>query len=177
MANRSLSPPHLRPARSDDSDGISALIDSVLREYGDQLLLKGGDRDLLDIDRYYVAVGGAFVVLEDNGQIRGTHAVVPAPNQAGICILKRLYLDAALRGTIWGSQLMQWTLDWARAHQMQRIEFWSDTRFARAHRFFARTGFQPDGRIRTVEDGWMTYQEYFYFMDTPFPNILKLRQT
>ena len=175
MANQPLSIPHLRPARSEDCGGIIDLINSVLQEYGDQLLLEDGDRDLLDIDRYYVAVGGAFVVLDDNGNIRGTHAVVPAPSQPGICILKRLYLDATLRGTLWGSQLMQWTLDWARDQQMQRIEFWSDTRFSRAHRFFARTGFQSDGRIRTVEDGWMPYQEYFYFMDAPFPHISERR--
>jgi putative acetyltransferase len=70
---------------------------------------------------------------------------------------------------------MQWALDWARKQGMQRIEFWSDTRFARAHRFFARFGFQRDGRIRTVEDGWLPYQEYFYFLDAPFPHLDKLR--
>jgi putative acetyltransferase len=151
------------------------LIDDVLNEYGDRLSPDAADRDLLDIGSYYVATGGMFVVLEDTGRIRGTHAAIPAPQQPGVCIFRRLYLESGLRGGPWGSRLMQWALDWARKQGMQRIEFWSDTRFARAHRFFARFGFQRDGRIRTVEDGWLPYQEYFYFLDAPFPHLDKLR--
>ena len=157
--------PILRPATPGDRDSIIGLIDRVLSEYGDRLVLETLDRDLLDIDGCYVAKGGAFVVLEETGRIRGTHATVPDPGQAGICVFKRLYLDAALRGGPWGVQLMQWGIDWARAHGMHRVEFWSDTRFARAHRFFSRFGFQRDGRVRTVPEGWMPYREYFYFLD------------
>jgi hypothetical protein len=46
---------------------------------------------------------------------------------------------------------------------MHRIEFWSDTRFTRAHAFFARLDFHRDGRIRSMDDGYMPYQEYFFF--------------
>jgi putative acetyltransferase len=141
------------------------LIDRVLGEYGDRLVPETADRDLLDIEGHYVAWGGAFVVLDDAGRIRGTHAVIPDTGQPGVCSLKRLYLDAALRGGCWGAQLMQWSIAWARTHGMHRIEFWSDTRFARAHRFFSRFGFQRDGRIRSVAEGWTPYEEYFYFLD------------
>jgi putative acetyltransferase len=168
------STPYLRPAQPQDRDAIIALIDEVLSEYGDRLSPDGADRDLRDIDGYYVAAGGMFIVLEDTGRIRGTHAVLPAPQQPGVCVFRRLYLDPGLRGGLWGLRLMQWTLHWAREHGMHRIEFWSDTRFDRAHRFFARFGFQRDGRIRTVEDGWLPYQEYFYFLDAPFPDNDKL---
>jgi hypothetical protein len=48
---------------------------------------------------------------------------------------------------------------------MQRLECWSDTRFTRAHAFFARGGFQGDGRVRRMHDGWMPYEEYFFFRD------------
>jgi hypothetical protein len=43
------------------------------------------------------------------------------------------------------------------------VELWSDTRFTRAHAFFARHGFQRDGRVRSMDDGWLPYQEYFYW--------------
>jgi putative acetyltransferase len=163
------STPYLRPAQPQDRDAIIALIDDVLSEYGDRLSPEVADRDLLDIDSYYAAAGGTFIVLEDMGRIRGTHAAIPVPQQPGVCVFRRLYLETGLRGGPWGSRLMQWALDWAREHGLHRIEFWSDTRFERAHRFFARFGFQRDGRIRTVEDGWLPYQEYFYFLDAPFP--------
>ncbi len=48
---------------------------------------------------------------------------------------------------------------------MHRVEFWSDTRFTRTHAFFARFGLQRAGRIRTMHDGWMPYQEYCYYLD------------
>jgi putative acetyltransferase len=157
----------IRAATPADRDAIMALIDTVLREYDDRLWLQGADRDLLDIDQHYVAQGGAFIVLDDSGQVRGTHAVVPDALRPGVCYFRRLYLEATLRGSAWGTRLMQWTLDWARTHAMHRVEFWSDTRFTRAHAFFARFGFQRDGRIRSMDDGWKPYQEYFYFLDVP----------
>lgn len=156
---------HIRPAVPEDRDAIMALIDTVLHEYGDRLWIEGADSDLLDIEGHYVAVGGAFIVLDEADQIRGTHAVVPDAVRPGVCYFRRLYLDAAWRGGPWGQRLMQWTLDWARAHRMHRVEFWPDTRFTRAHAFFARFGFQRDGRIRTMHDGWKPYQEYFYFLN------------
>jgi putative acetyltransferase len=157
----------LRAATPEDRDAIMALIDTVLREYDDRLWLQGADRDLLDINRHYMAQGGAFIVLDDRGEIRGTHAVVPDTLRPAVCYLRRLYLEATWRGSSWGTRLMQWTLDWAHAHAMHRVEFWSDTRFTRAHAFFARFGFQRDGRVRSMDDGWKPYQEYFYFLDLP----------
>ena len=156
---------HLRPVRPADQDAIMALIDGVYREYGDRLCLENADRDLLDIDGHYLQTGGAFIVLDEAGQVRGTHAVLPEATRPGVCYFRRLYLEAALRGGPWGTRLMQWAIDWARDHGIRRIEFWSDTRFTRAHAFFARLGFQRDGRLRTMEDGWLPYQEYFFFRD------------
>ena len=97
----------LRPARPEDQTAIMALIDAVYHEYGDRLCLENADRDLLDIDAYYVKVGGAFVVLDDAGRVRGTHAALPEATQARVCVFRRLYLEAALRGGPWGARLMQ----------------------------------------------------------------------
>ena len=60
---------------------------------------------------------------------------------------------------------MDWAIEQARQEEFKRIEFWSDTRFTRAHRFFERIGFQRDGRIREMSDGWIPYQEYFFWYD------------
>ena len=60
---------------------------------------------------------------------------------------------------------MQVTINWAIEKGFRRVEFWSDTRFERAHQFFARFGFQRDGRQRTMHDGHTPYKEYFFFLD------------
>ena len=142
-----------------------ALINAVYHKYGDCLCLENADRDLLDTDAYYIKAGGAVVVLDDTGHVRGTHAMLPEATRAKVCIFRRLYLEAALRGVPWGAQLMQWTIVWAHAHSMHRVEFWSDTRFTQAHVFFARFGFQCEGRLWSMDDGCIQYQEYFFFLN------------
>jgi putative acetyltransferase len=155
----------LRPATPADVDSLVALIDGVYREYGDVIYLDGADADLLDVDRYYRAKHGEFVVLDDAGVVRGAHAVLPFADRPGVCTFRRLYLDPALRGGSVGKQLMLWAVDWAVAHDLQRVEFWSDTRFARAHQFFKRLGFRATGDVREMHDGAAPYSEYFFYGD------------
>lgn len=156
---------NLRSAMSGDGEDILGLIDSVLREYGDRIAIDGADADLIDIDSEYSAHGGDFVVLDDDGRIRGTHAVRPDQRHPGVCNFCRLYLDTNLRGGHWGGDLMQWALDWARTNGFERVELWSDSRFVRAHSFFLRFGFRHDGRWRDIADGATPYRERFFFMD------------
>jgi putative acetyltransferase len=162
--------PTLRPFVADDQDGVITLVDEVYHEYGDRLCLPGADADLADIAGTYLDHGGAFIVLAA-GTIVGSHALLPLDPEAGTCTFRRLYLDSSLRGTGWGEKLMGWAIELARAQDFERVEFWSDTRFRRAHRFFERIGFQRDGRTRQMDDGWVPYQEYFFWrdLDTPLP--------
>jgi putative acetyltransferase len=160
--------PTLRPFAADDEDGVIALVDRVYREYGERLCLKGADRDLTDIPGTYLQPGGSFVVLAGD-TILGSHAMLPLDRENGTCTFRRLYLDSSLRGTGWGETLMDWAVEDARGEGFQRVEFWSDTRFTRAHRFFERIGFQRDGRSREMVDGWSPYQEYFFWRDLGAP--------
>jgi GNAT superfamily N-acetyltransferase len=122
---------------------------------------------LLAVDRTYREPGGEFVVLvdpaNDTGRIYGAHAVLPFADRPGICTFRRLYLDPSLRGGETGTRLMQWAIDWAAGQGLVRVEFWSDTRFTRAHRFFERLGFVRTGEIREMNDGAMPYREYFFW--------------
>jgi putative acetyltransferase len=158
----------LRPAVAADTGGIIALIDAVYREYDDRVCLQAADGDLLDVNASYVAHGGAFVVLTDGQRILGTHAILPLSAQ-GICTFRRLYLDFSLRGRGWGEKLMEWAMEAARERGISRVEFWSDTRFSRAHRFFERHGFVRSGEVRDMEDGHLPYQEYFFFWELQRP--------
>ena len=150
----------LRPAVAADQPGIIELVNRIYQEYGDRICLERADGDLLDIASNYTQQGGEFVVLEREGTILGTHALVPLSERPGCCTFRRLYLDSSLRGY----RLMQWALDLADERGFQRIEFWSDTRFTRGHQFFRRLGFATDGQIRKMNDGWDEYQEYFFFL-------------
>ncbi len=166
--------PQLRPAVAADQPGIIDLINRVYQEYGDRICLEQADGDLLDLQATYWDPGGEFVVLERDGTIVGTHAILPLVDQENCCTFRRLYLDESLRGQQWGEHLMQWALERARDKGYERVEFWSDTRFTRAHRFFHRLGFQRDDQVREMTDGWEDYQEYFFYRrldDHPSDNL------
>lgn len=161
-----IGPCRLRPATNMDRDAVAGLIDGIYREYGDRLMLENADADLLDIQKNYFDTDGIFIVVEDEqGRIVATHAVVPAPGRTGLCWFKRLYLKPEYRGTEMGNVLMNWAIAEARERGMKRVEFWSDSRFKRAHKFFERFGFRRDGRERQMTDGSMPYSEYFFALD------------
>lgn len=156
----------LRNATNADGKAIAKLIDSVYGEYGDRLMLEGADSDLLDIEKNYFAVGGTFVAVESAaGEIIATHSVLPANDNDGLCWFKRLYLHPTKRGTEWGNILMNWAIIVAQRKGLERVEFWSDSRFKRAHQFFERFGFRRDGRERHMDDGSMPYSEYFFHLN------------
>lgn len=152
----------LRPATVADAPGIIALVDGVYREYGDRTHLDEADRDLLSLHNFYP--GGEFVVLVDDERVVGLHGVVPLETPS-LCTFRRLYLLPELRGSGWGEKLMRWAIDRAAELGFARVEFWSDTRFVRAHAFFQRLGFVKDGRTRTMHDSWEPYSEYFFYRE------------
>ena len=142
----------IRSVTSGDRQAVTTLIESVYGEYGEQVCLDGAEADLLTLPEPYRQQGGEFVVLDDGGRIRGTHAVLPLDHATRICTFRRLYLEPELRGQGWGERLMQWAVDWASERGFVRVEFWSDIRFERAHRFFRRLGFVSDGTVREMDD-------------------------
>lgn len=153
-------------AFNSDQEQIIRLIDGCYQEYGDRVVLAGDDSDLLDIEGNYRDRQGEFIVVRDNkNRVVGTHAVVPIAQSSNLCTFRRLYLDTRLRGTGIGKALMVWAIDWARTAGFRRVEFWSDTRFARAHAFFEKLGFQTQGETRDMNDGIQPYSEYFFWLD------------
>lgn len=161
----------MRPGRKEDAEELIRLVGGVYREYGDEVYLEGYDGDLLDVEESYRSQGGEFVVMEREGEIVGAHATQPVDVERGIASLRRLYLQPEMRGTGAGKALMDWALEWCREHGFRRIEFWSDTRFERAHRFFERFGFKRGG-IRHIEDGPLSFAEHHFSMNLRIENVI-----
>ena len=156
----------LRRATNQDSPELIALIDTVYREYGEVMHTAGADSDLLEIEGRYSGKGGDFVVLQDGeNTIVGCHATLPIDTGIGLLTFRRLYLEKSLRGSGHGKSLMDWAVEWAREKEYRQVEFWSDTRFSAAHRFFETYGFERTGEIRDMDDGALPYSEYFFRME------------
>lgn len=153
----------LRPVRPRDKDGIISLIDTIFREYGDEIFLDGADSDLLDLAAHYEP--GLFMVFANGDDVRGTVALEYHEKDPSIVILRRMYLNAKLRGTGAGARLINWALTKAVEVDARRMELWTDTRFERAHFFYKKMGFTDSGEVRAMNDGAMPYEEYMYYKD------------
>ena len=151
----------IRPATAVDRDVIIELIDTCLREINDRVFLEGESRDLLDVNAAYDQRGGAFVVLELNGEVIGTHATLPTDVEQGTATFRRLYLKRSHRGAGHGARLMEWAVDWCRTHGFKEIVFWSDTNFTRAHQLFESFDFTK-GETREMNDGAVPYSEFHF---------------
>lgn len=150
----------LRLATDEDSEHVIKLIDAILMEHNDRACLTGSESDLTTIESSYQGRGGAIVVLLDGDKIIGTHAVMPIEKTPAVCTFRRLYLDQDYRGTIASTRLMQWAIDYAKEAGFKRVEFWSDTRFERAHKFFEKFAFEKTGLEREMTDSFEPYSEF-----------------
>ena len=156
---------NIRRASNDDSNEIISLITSIYNEYGEIMYTEGADRDLLDIRGNYHAKGGDFIVMVNEvDEIIGSHATLPINTNDGVLTFRRLYLKKNYRGEGAGKKLMDWAVKWSIENQFNRVEFWSDVRFKRAHDFFEKYGFVKSGEIREMNDGALPYSECFFYM-------------
>ena len=147
----------IRPVKNSDTDQVLKIISDTFEEYGDQVCLEGCDADLVDIEASYAYPDAAFVVVEGEGEVIGCHAVKRVDRDK--FTFRRLYIRSDKRGTGAGDLVFNWAMDKAKELGASEIEFWSDTRFVRAHRFFEKYGFRK-GPMRDMEDSFHPYSEF-----------------
>jgi putative acetyltransferase len=144
----------IREALDGDSAGVIAVIARAYAEH---------PGCVLDVDREEPALRAPassfdrFWVVEQGGRVGGCVGLAfgePAE-------LKKLYLDARLRGQGLGRELIALVEETARAHGARRIELWSDTRFTTAHAVYERCGYRKTGRTRDLHDLSNTTEFHF----------------
>ena len=135
-------PGQIRPGCDDDAPGFIALIARCWADYpGCVLDVDAEAPELRALASYYAGLGGALWVA---GDVAGMVAVRPHPKR--IWEICRVYVHPDWHGTGLGALLM----DKAETHAVNagatRLELWSDTRFARAHRFYVKRGYARTAR-------------------------------
>ncbi len=135
----------IRPATDADSAGVIAVISRAYAEYPGCILDVDGEEPTLKTP---ASSYDRFWVVEEGGHVGGCVGLAlgdPAE-------LKKLYLDARLRGFGLGRKLIALVEEAARATGAQRIELWSDTRFKTAHAVYERCGYRKTGSTRDLHD-------------------------
>jgi len=154
--------PTLRPARDSDAGGVIALIGRVFGEY---------EGCVLDVEREEPGLRAPassydrFWVLEQAGEIVGCSACAL---RLPVVEVKKVYLDASLRGQGWGRRLIEQVERTASELGATRLEAWSDTRFRQAHAVYEHLGYRRGPRTRFLHDLSNT-EEYFFAKPVPGP--------
>ncbi|MGM3306938.1 GNAT family N-acetyltransferase [Anabaena sp. WFMT] len=91
----------------DDRTQAAEVIHSVLSEYGLGWEPSGADRDVLQIEEYYLATGGEFWVIEHQNKIVGTGAYYPIERGEKAVEIRKMYLLPNVRGLGLGKYLLQ----------------------------------------------------------------------
>jgi ribosomal protein S18 acetylase RimI-like enzyme len=141
----------VRRGRDSDADAFIALIAACWSQYpGIVLDVEAEMPELRALASYYGGKGGALWAAEANGRIVGMVATVPHPETTWeIC---RVYTLPSTHGSGLGERLLRTAEARARQAGATRLVLWSDTRFDRAHRFYAKQGYVRHGPIRVLHD-------------------------
>jgi putative acetyltransferase len=97
---------------------------------------------LNDIERNYLESGGLFEVLEDDkGKLLGTYGLFPLDEDT--LELRKMYLVPHVRGLGLGSQILDRSRRYARAHGFKAIRLETISVLKQAIRLYTRFGFVP----------------------------------
>ncbi len=85
----------------------SEVIRSVLVDYGLPWEPTGADRDVINVEEFYLATGGEFWVIEKQNTIVGTGAYYPISRGKKAVEIRKMYLLPIARGKGLGRYLLQ----------------------------------------------------------------------
>lgn len=97
----------IRNWQEKDRTLASQVISSVLSEYGLPWQPEAADKDVLNIQEYYLKTGGEFWVIEQEYQIVGTAAYYPINRGEKAVEIRKMYLLPKVRGLGLGKFLLQ----------------------------------------------------------------------
>ena len=145
-------PAPVRPGRDDDAPIYIALIERCWSDYPACVLDVDAEApELRALAAYYQASGGAIWLTDDGAGMIATRPGGPHDPAAAweIC---RVYVHPDRHGTGLGADL----LALAERHAIERgaslLFLWTDTRFARAHRFYEKHGYARTSETRELHD-------------------------
>ena len=159
----------IRPFRPADTEAVIALVLGIQNNEFHLGLSIADQRDLSDVDAYYLRAGGTFWVAESpDGAIVGSMGLLRL--RADLGVMKKFFVAAPWRGRDRGvaRALYDRFIDFARAEGIRQVVLDTPASATRSHGFYRSVGFvQIDRR-----DLPMTYD--FPERDTLFFSLTEL---
>jgi putative acetyltransferase len=126
------------------------LIGSVLAEYGLTQEPEGADRDVLEVEAFYLEKGGEFWVIERDDRLVGTAAYCPISRGKNAVEIRKMYLRPDARGFGLGKFLLS-ELESAIA-QKGFAQIWIETAsvLKEAVQLYEKNGYEPATGVETA---------------------------
>ncbi|MGK7874113.1 MAG: GNAT family N-acetyltransferase [Xenococcaceae cyanobacterium] len=139
----------IRDWHQSDRTAAAALIREVLREYGLPWEPTEADRDVLEVETFYIQPGGEFWVVEQQGQVVGTAAYYPIQRGNKAVEIRKMYLLTSVRGKGLGKYLLQKLEEAIAAKGFQEIWIETASVLKEAVRLYEMSGYQSATGVET----------------------------
>ncbi len=151
MPANSLTGISLRPVEEADGASVAGLIAACFAEYDGCVFSSDEFPELEAPARWAASLGARFWIAQaPGGDVVGCICAKPVDGRA--VELHKFYVAAHLRGSGLADMLVAKAFELARATAASEIFLWTDSRFARAHRFYERHGFVRQAGSRLLHD-------------------------
>jgi putative acetyltransferase len=141
----------IRSWQPEDRQAAADVIKNALAEYGLGWEPDGADRDVLEVEEYYLARGGEFWVIEDQRELVGTSAYYPYPHRGEQAVeIRKMYLSPRARGQGLGKYLLGQLERSILAHGYQEIWIETASILTAAVKLYEANGYQPATGVETL---------------------------
>jgi putative acetyltransferase len=149
MTNRYYRDFLIRDWKEGDRSSAAQIIGAVLSEYGLGWEPNGADRDVLEVEEYYLKAGGEFWVIEYQNQLVGTSAYYPTKRAEKSVEIRKMYLQPKVRGYGLGKYLLQQLEAAIASRGFQQIWIETASVLVEAVKLYESNGYQPATGVET----------------------------
>ncbi|KAM3092775.1 GNAT family N-acetyltransferase [Phormidesmis sp. 146-35] len=133
-----------------DRSTAAEMIGAVLADYGLSWEPLGADRDVLEVEQCYEAIGGEFWVIERSGELVGTAAYYPISRGKKAVEIRKMYLLPEARGQGLGKFLLQQLEQAIALRHFEQIWIETASVLKEAVQLYETSGYQPTTGVETA---------------------------
>ena len=140
----------IRDWEEHDRAAAAEVIRLVLTQYCLPWEPMGADRDVLEVEDFYLAHGGEFWVVEQQSQLVGTGAYYPVRRGQKAVEIRKMYLLPVARGLGLGKYLLQQLEQAIAARGFQQIWIETASVLVEAVKLYESSGYQSKSGVETA---------------------------
>jgi len=133
----------IRDWQEADRAAAAGIFSSVMAEYGEEWEPEGADRNVVEVEKFYLQTGGEFWVVEYFHKLVGTAAYYPISSGDNAVEIRKMYLLPSVRGQGLGKFLLQQLERAIADRHFQQIWIQTSSKLTAAVKLYESNGYQP----------------------------------